>query len=286
MGHRYLLATLGNADCSVVSLRAPHLAGRSNLVVDAIGLLRSARNDCDSRVVIVHFCILCAITDVVCGSFQRNTSGVCVCSAGEGCVSKMEDFVMGSRKSKKEIAAIESASGMMSQVWSSLLDSVKKYGGDTGCLHRLVTPAGIDTIDEMARVAVRGSVGAGPRVDDVPVAQDVMERVEEAITDLSGCSFATKRVLVWMLHQTCHGARGVIVDLHSSSPASTDVAREVFYECDNLDDIPRWHGFPLTFGGRMNPDKVWMMPRCRGDEKDAEVLTLDLDELLESERSV
>ena len=60
----------------------------------------------------------------------------------------------GGPMAKKDVEAIVSASGMMSEVWWKLVKAVKERGGSAENIHRLATPAGDELINKFAELVV------------------------------------------------------------------------------------------------------------------------------------
>ena len=55
---------------------------------------------------------------------------------------------------KKDVEAIVSASGMMSEVWCKLVKAVKERGGSAENIHQLATPTGDELINKFAELVV------------------------------------------------------------------------------------------------------------------------------------
>ena len=145
-----------------------------------------------------------------------------------------------SRRSRKEIAAMESASGMMATFWIVLQNAIDALGGDIGCVHRLCTPEGAGVMQSIAEIIVldgaegatksnltpeqishiRQSIAARYAMvsDPPPVCDDVMNAVERHIRDHPAGSLVTKDLLVHMLHQTRSGTCAVVVTLPIHNP--------------------------------------------------------------------
>ncbi|MDA3815449.1 MAG: hypothetical protein PF549_03720 [Patescibacteria group bacterium] len=58
-------------------------------------------------------------------------------------------------KSKKKVESIVSAMGVFMTIITNLVELIKKFGGTTEDLHRLATPEGRETLEEVARVIVK-----------------------------------------------------------------------------------------------------------------------------------
>lgn len=64
-----------------------------------------------------------------------------------------------SKKSRKEVEAIESAMGVFVAIISGLVELVKKFGGTTENIYRLATPEGSKTLEAIARIIANGTDG-------------------------------------------------------------------------------------------------------------------------------
>ena len=215
--------------------------------------------------------------------FSLNLSGARACDLGERWICKRKGFVMGNRRSKREVAAMESAMGVMSQVLLSLRQGIESFGGEDGCIYRLSTPDGRETVRSLARVMVRDSIKGAT---ELPLSDEEMVAVERYIQETLPVSDLAKQVLFTILSNTEHGARGVLAKFPKDQNGTRvrDEVREVFSGCsDEHANALKSLGLHLEFhvASVRNSHQVWMSSGHNSERLD--IIPMDLEVVLPSE---
>ncbi len=152
---------------------------------------------------------------------------------------------------KKDVSAIVSGAGLLTAIWTELVNAVRERGGTDEDIHRLSTPAGRETVDKMADCVVQGKSAVANTLSDW---QNFYAEVFGLMLDFSGLRIPEKR----------DGFNRLIIVAEGMTPNRLyDKCAELFpgwKYADNLDQI--------TSDRKADHDyAIWVRDRQEADEE-------------------